>query len=1242
VDTLCSDIELSIFDEIHTDSFAALAIDPPAHLDTLYYMDQYADGACSWNDFKGHFDISNWWFHADNHDGNIYLEDLPDAVTLEGAKHSPTNNYKRYVASLKSIAPTAGYVAFDWNSFGGSFPHIDAFYFTINDTCVQLSKQHVTEGHFVSWYVQPGDTISLEQVSNGTANHISTTIFNFQFIPEEYKVIHRTWKFVDHYQDTTSCLQQITYLRPSLDDIDLPLNRDGYDAPFLSCGADISPDTLGFPYYENEHGRHYLSADTLHDFSVQYWDEVISSCGGNETIKRQWEISDHCSGVSVAKSQIIKIKDESEITISCPQNQAFNITKCAVSVYIRQPKAWSECNENIHVDIDWAYGSGSKVYRNVAPGKYEITFTARDGCGKEKVCSMWLDLIYDGVDVVSCKEDQYFSLPSSGQLTIAASDLVNINTTACSNSDYQFEIDGSTQLTLSCNDVGWTTHTIRYFDPSTPDLYQTCTVEINLSGSSGSITCPSDRTIDCGSDLSDLSLYGSPDVQGVPSSNIEYEEDRQISDCGVGYIDRKWTIKTLCNGYASCTQRITINESNGNIIITWPSDYEVNECNGSIDIDPDNLPDAYDYPEASNGGTCGDIQFSHYDVSPTGSEGCQTINRRWTATNSCDPSWSDTHTQMINIKDTDDPEIDAPSSQVVYNNDATCNGSYVTLALATVTDCDPTATVSNNSPYANESGPNASGNYPVGITEVTFTSVDRCGNQATEIITIEVISNGDPTLQCIGELDIQLSIDAYGNAGYTLTADQLVTSTSSSCDGDSYTYAFSESTTDISKVLTCSDKGLKGIDVFRYNGSEWVSCAAWVRITASDDVCPPAASFADVSGHITREDGEAVKYANIQLQGMTDVNSDNNGFYIIQDVPTGNNYTIAPKKEINVRNGISALDMVRLNRHLLGTRFLSSPYEIIACDVNNSESVSVGDLYLMNALVLGIQQDLDRAWKFVPSSYTFQNPTNPFGENFPQLININLANDITNQDFIAIKSGDVNNSADPKKLDGFEINDQPLILHAEDKKMTNQSSVELVLNPNDGNFIEGMQFTINFDPSMLRFEEVVMSFGLNANLVINDQAAEDGRIGIVFINYHQESILDLLRIRFHAHTQGQLSEHIVISSEVYQPEAIMNYEVRPIAIEFDRFPIKESFEFSVSPNPFRDQIRLAIEGEEDSNLDISVMDISGRIVSTHTTHITQGQNIYTLKKTDFENAGIYVIRLSDTRSSRWTRVVLID
>jgi len=246
-DVTCSDFDISVFDRAILDSISQSHLSGVDNADTLFYHDHASAASCSWADFTGPFDIDHWTFHADNYDGHLHTDSLPGAVYIEGASHSPINNYRRYVASLKIAAPTSGYVAFDWKSFGGNFPHIDAFYFTINDTCVQLSNVDKTQGHFVSWYVQKGDTISLEQTSNGSSNHITTKIFNFEFIPELYQTIDRKWTMIQGY-DTTKCVQHIQVLRPSIGAFQMPPNRDGYDAPSISCTTDWQDVNMQFPY----------------------------------------------------------------------------------------------------------------------------------------------------------------------------------------------------------------------------------------------------------------------------------------------------------------------------------------------------------------------------------------------------------------------------------------------------------------------------------------------------------------------------------------------------------------------------------------------------------------------------------------------------------------------------------------------------------------------------------------------------------------------------------------------------------------------------------------------------------------------------------------------------------------------------------------------------------------------------------------------------------------------------------
>ena len=76
---------------------------------------------------------------------------------------------------------------------------------------------------------------------------------------------------------------------------------------------------------------------------------------------------------------------------------------------------------------------------------------------------------------------------------------------------------------------------------------------------------------------------------------------------------------------------------------------------------------------------------------------------------------------------------------------------------------------------------------------------------------------------------------------------------------------------------------------------------------------------------------------------------------------------------IHHRNGVSTLDLVRIQKHLLGIEALSSPYDLIAADANNSESVSAIDLVELRKLILGIYTELpaNQSWRFVDKGFLF-------------------------------------------------------------------------------------------------------------------------------------------------------------------------------------------------------------------------------------------------------------------------------
>lgn len=171
-----------------------------------------------------------------------------------------------------------------------------------------------------------------------------------------------------------------------------------------------------------------------------------------------------------------------------------------------------------------------------------------------------------------------------------------------------------------------------------------------------------------------------------------------------------------------------------------------------------------------------------------------------------------------------------------------------------------------------------------------------------------------------------------------------------------------------------------------------------------------------ISGIITTETGAIVTGVNVHLSGSeaNSVTTAGDGAYSFL-VPANGDYVTTPQKnnDVTLTNGVSTLDMILIQRHILGMVPLGSPCKIIAADVNGSGTVTTLDIVLMRAFILGINTSFpgNKLWQFVRSDYTFVNPSVPFPfesmRTFP-----NITQSQTSQNFIGIKLGDVNGSWD--------------------------------------------------------------------------------------------------------------------------------------------------------------------------------------------------------------------------------------
>ena len=172
-----------------------------------------------------------------------------------------------------------------------------------------------------------------------------------------------------------------------------------------------------------------------------------------------------------------------------------------------------------------------------------------------------------------------------------------------------------------------------------------------------------------------------------------------------------------------------------------------------------------------------------------------------------------------------------------------------------------------------------------------------------------------------------------------------------------------------------------------------------------------------ISGAINYQ-GSPVSNVEVELSGGAAelLTTSSDGLFQFTGLAAGLDYNIICEKNNDLTNGVSTLDAVFIQKHILGLLPLTDPYQLIAADINNNGAVSTLDIVFMQKAILGLETSFpnNSSWRFIPADYVFDDPLNPFSPVFPEELEfIDLQGDALEQDFVAIKVGDVNGNANP-------------------------------------------------------------------------------------------------------------------------------------------------------------------------------------------------------------------------------------
>jgi HYR domain/Dockerin type I domain len=1089
-----------------------------------------------------------------------------------------------------------------------------------------------------------------------------TTIYNGINVTAR---IERKWWVTDAAGLSDTCVQNIYLQRAAITDIIFPLNKDGLQSAALDCTQ--NPDNLDLTGRPTIFGSPIVNNDAC-ELSVFFSDIEVSTCGANSyNVIRTWTAADWCTGVIVNHAQVIKVKDSTAPILSCPANITVSASSisCGGTVVLPAATATDDCS-SITLSRTWAFGSGNGPFYNVPVGTHIVTYKAEDACGNTSTCTRTVTVVDNIAPVNICKTALSINISTGGSATIPASTFNDGSFDNCQIDHFEAKRSGlpfGAFVTFDCNDInnGPISVTFRVFD--VVGNYNDCdafvTVHDNIFPT---ITCPAPVTLTCTQDISNTAITGIPvaaDNCGV--SNVYYSDVSNIGECGVGTVLRTWTVVDLYGRTKTCVQQITVID-NTPVQVTFPQNFSSSVC-GIVQTSPT----ATGVPVILND-DCESVAYTYTDnVFGNSAPACYSILRNWVVIDWCTyvPNSGSlngyyTHTQVITITDNQAPVLTVPATHTASNLSPTCGAAYyILLNPVTATDCNPNVTITNNSPYAISNGANATGNYPVGVYNITFTANDNCGNVSTKTMVLTVIDGLGPTVFCIQQM--ATSLPASGVV--TINPAQIVVSVSDNCTATSnLIMTVSPATFD------CEDIGNQTVVLTVKDGAgNTTTCTTIVSIQDNQNVC--AQDFT-LSGQLLTWEYEPMSGVQVQMinGSTTSVQTNASGVFNYEEAQANTAMQVKPYKNSNCSNGVSAWDLVLISKHILGTQKLTDPYKIIAADVNKSGGVSTFDMVQLKKIILNTDTAFSNntSWRFVDANFVFPNPTNPFSSFIPETKFIEMVmEDVSGLDFIGIKIGDVNGNANPNGL--LETDDRDdmdeLVFELEEKSFDEAEEVELIFRAKTPENLMAYQFTIELDTNYLSFDKIIPAEDLQQSAPGADdfglRLIQEGLITTQWINMQEQALgaeTEFFRIKCTAKMAGRLSQAFQIHSKLTKASAYSaDQEGRGVEMSVvSRFINKEQTAtelvsqpvtaFTNYPNPCRTHTTLSIELAEDSAAEISILDQKGRECKRILTVLLQGQNDIHLDRRDLPASGWYCcqVRLGSGNETIVRRILVVD
>ena len=480
--------------------------------------------------------------------------------------------------------------------------------------------------------------------------------------------------------------------------------------------------------------------------------------------------TDHCGNQSLPFVQVITVTD---VTLPVLTTPAANLTvECDGAGNLTQLNTWLSNNGGaVATDncstITWTNNFTQLSDLCGQTGSATVTFTGRDACNNAVTTTATFTIIDTQGPVITCPANVISQVDPTN--CVASSVVLGTPTVsdACSAiGEISVTNNAPASFPAGVTIVTWTA-TDACGNSSTCE--QTVTVVDNVPPT---VECPANVTVNADAGLCSANVTVPAPVVTDPCPYTMTNSYTGTSNANgvypVGTTIVTWTITGISGNVTTCEQSVTVTDNQAPTILC-PADVVATApppaCTLQVvtiglptlsdNCDINDLILTWTKSGATTGSGTGNVNNTIFNVGVTTVE--------YTVTDAAGNFARCTFTVTVN--DEVPPTIVNCPADISVNADAGACYASITIPPLNVTDpCGEIVSIINSFNGTN----NASGQYPIGITTVTWTVTDASGNVTTCVHTVTVTDNQFPTITCPDNAIYEIT-----NGGCTLVPAEL-------------------------------------------------------------------------------------------------------------------------------------------------------------------------------------------------------------------------------------------------------------------------------------------------------------------------------------------------------------------------------------------------------------------------------------------------------------------------------------